>query len=393
VAGSPAHEGEETFVMSALRWGATALFLAALIVQGARAADTAALLKQIKAIGTEGNGNTDAATAWKELAASAPEMLPVMLAGMDDAGVVASNWLRSAVDAVAEKALLSGKSLPAAELEAFVKDTKHKPAGRRIAYELLVKADRTAPERLLPGMLLDPGHELRRDAVALAIAAAAKALDADDKEAAAAAYRKALTGAVDQDQVDAITKQLKQLGVAVDLPAHFGMIRHWHLVTPFDNTEMAGFKVAYPPEKGVDLNAVYKGKKGDEVRWKPYTTTDDYGKVDLNQAAGKSKGAIAYAYAEVWSEAERPVQVRAGSFNAVKIFLNGKEIYARDEYHHGMRLDQHIGSGTLKKGRNEVLLKVCQNEQEEAWAQAWIFQVRLTDAVGQAVPFTQPKKE
>jgi hypothetical protein len=110
---------------------------------------------------------------------------------------------------------------------------------------------------------------------------------------------------------------------------------------------MAGFKVAHPPEKGVDLKAVYQGKKGDEVRWKPHTTTDEYGKVDLNQVIGKTKGAIAFGFAEVWSEEERPIQMRAGSFNAVKLFLNGKEIYGRDEYHHGMRLDQHVGSGTL----------------------------------------------
>ncbi len=130
---------------------------------------------------------------------------------------------------------------------------------------------------------------------------------------------------------------------------------------------MAGFKIAYAPEKGVDLSAVYKGKKDQEVRWKPVTTTDKYGKVDLNEAIGKLKGSIAYAYAVVESPEERPVQVRAGSFNAVKMFLNGKEIYFRDEYHHGMRLDQHVGSGTLKKGKNEILIKVCQNEQEEVW--------------------------
>ena len=42
-----------------------------------------------------------------------------------------------------------------------------------------------------------------------------------------------------------------------------------------------------------------------------------------------------------------------------------------------MRVDQHIGTGTLKKGKNEVLIKVCQNEQTEQWAQLWTFQVAL----------------
>ena len=41
----------------------------------------------------------------------------------------------------------------------------------------------------------------------------------------------------------------------------------------------------------------------------------------------------------------------------------------------------------LRKGRNEVLLKVCQNEQKDDWAQTWSFQARLCDALGGAVPF------
>ncbi len=379
--------------MIRMRRRAFALLTVALSILHARAADPATLLKQIRAVGAEGKGNDEAAKAWKELSASGPEALPAILAGMDGGSVVATNWLRSIADAVAEKAAAAGKPLPAAELEAFVKDTKHSPAARRIAYELLVKADNTTPERLLPGLLLDPSHELRRDAVDFALAAAKKALEKGEKEAAAAGFRKALTGAVDQDHVDAITKLLEPLGSKVDLPAHFGFIRDWHLATPFDNTDMAGFAVAYPPEKGVDLKAVYKGKKDDEARWKPHTTTDAYGSVNLNEALGKLKSTIAYAYAVVDSPEERPVQVRAGSINAVKIFLNGKEIYAREEYHHGTRLDQYVANGILKKGKNEILLKVCQNDQTDSWAQDWKFQVRLTDAVGQAVPFTQAKKD
>ncbi len=57
-----------------------------------------------------------------------------------------------------------------------------------------------------------------------------------------------------------------------------------------------------------------------------------------------------------------------------------------------MRLDQYAAKGTLKKGRNEILLKVCQNEQTEEYAQVWMFQARLSDATGVAVPFTQPKE-
>ena len=106
------------------------------------------------------------------------------------------------------------------------------------------------------------------------------------------------------------------------------------------------------------------------------------GVVDLTKVFGKLKGAVVYGHAVVEAEREQPVEVRAGSFNALRIYLNGKEIYFRNEYHHGMTMDQHIGKGTLKAGRNEVLIKVCQNEQTEPWAQSWSFQLRLSDALG-----------
>ena len=63
------------------------------------------------------------------------------------------------------------------------------------------------------------------------------------------------------------------------------------------------------------------------------------------------------------------------------MFLNGKEVFAREEYHHGRWPDQYVARARLKEGRNELLLKVCQNEQSEVWAQDWNFQVRLCDPI------------
>jgi hypothetical protein len=367
--------------------GAVAAVL--MLAVAAPAAD--ALLERLRSVGREGAGNAEAAAAWKEVSARGPEALPEVLAAMDGAGPVASNWLRTAADAIAERAVAARKPLPVGRLEDFLKDTTHAPAARRIAYEWLARADDTTPGRLLPGLLHDPSPELRRDAVAAAIEQA-RAVDAGIRKAeAVAAWRKALGGACDKDQVDEISRQLKALGEQVDLAAHFGCVRRWHLAAPFDHIRGVGFDAVYPPEKGVELSAAYKGKNGAEVRWKPHTTTDPYGKVDLNKAIGKEKGAIVYAYAVIDSPAARPVEVRAGSMNAIKIFLNGKEIFARNEYHHGMTMDQYTGKGMLKAGRNEVLLKVCQNEQTEPWAQEWAFQARLCDATGVAVPWTEVK--
>ena len=80
------------------------------------------------------------------------------------------------------------------------------------------------------------------------------------------------------------------------------------------------------------------------------------------------------------------MQVRVGTENAVRLFVNGRPIFSREEYHHGMRIDQHVAPATLRAGRNEILLKVCQNEQKEDWAQKWSFQLRITDTAGAKVP-------
>lgn len=349
-------------------------------------------LERLKAVGREGAGNEAAARAWRDVVQQGATMLPPLLQAMDDTDVASANWLRTAGDAIVEQTLASGDSLPIDALKQFVQQTRHNGAARRLAYEWLCRADAKTPDRLLPGMLQDPSPELRRDAVAAVLKQAQSQLDKGNEDAARTAYRRALTGACDKDQVELLTKALDKLGVPIDVAAHFGFVRQWQLLAPFDNHDGIGFNAVYPPEKSIDLKAVYKGKDGKEARWTAFTTTDSYGAVDLNKVRGKQQGVVAYAYAAIESPKEQSIQIRAGSLNAIKIFLNGKEIFHCEEYHHGIDMDQYTAKATLKAGRNELLLKVCQNEQKEEWAQAWGFQARLCDAVGSAIPFTFAKK-
>jgi hypothetical protein len=307
-------------------------------------------LEALRAVGPEGAGHEAAAAAWKKVVARG-ELLPV-LSAFDGTSPRAANWLRAAAD-----------SLPAGDakaLEAFALDVRRHPEARAIAF---FRLDGRA--RLLAGMLDDPGRELRRAAVAHAMAGATTMED----------WAKLLGHARDRDQVDAIARKIKELGGKADLLAHGGFLTRWQVFAPFDNKDMKGFAVAYGPESG-------ERKEPKDVE-----TSDSAGKVDLNAAIGKQKGVVAYAFAAVDAPAERDVELRVATNNAVKIFLNGALLAFRDEYHHGMKLDQYVGRARLKKGRNEVLLKICQNEQKEDWAQSWSFQARLCDALGGAVPF------
>jgi hypothetical protein len=355
------------------------------IVTLVQAGETESLLAQIQAIGKEGKGNPQARQAWKALVAQGPSALLPILNAIDENQPVVANWLRSAVDAIAENELAAGRSLPKAALEKFALDTHKDGRSRRQAYELILRLDPQAADRFLPQMLQDPSVELRRDAVAVVLREAQRLLDAKDAEAAKRTFQKALAGARDKDQVDAIAKQLKTLGTEVDLAAHFGFLPTWHLIGPFEGKDDSGFATAYPPEKGVDLEASYTGKQDAKLTWNVHTTTDPYGMVDLNKAIAKHMGAVAYAYTVVEAPQAGPVEIRVGSNNAVKVFLNGQPLLAHEEYHHGLRMDQYVAKGQLRAGKNAILLKICQNEQTEQWAQQWSFQARLCDAVGTAL--------
>jgi hypothetical protein len=363
-------------------WRALALLL--LLPALASAADVSDLVKRVKAVGREGAGNSEAAAAWKELSRRGTDAIVPLLGALDGASPVAANWLRSAVDAIVQRETAANRPLPVKDLEAFLRDTRHPGNARRLAFELICQADPAARERLLPTFLNDPGAELRFDAVAAAFAKA-KALPNDSADAKDQ-LRTLLDSARDVAQTEEIAKELERRGSPVDLVKHYALITTWHLTAGFDNTDGKGFQAVYPPEQGVDIAGRFQGKDGKEISWKPQTTAEKTGAIDLNKALGKEKNSVAYALVVVESPVERPVEVRAASATAIKIWVNGKEVLAREVYHQSFEPDSHTAATTLKAGRNTVLVKVCQNNQTEDWAQNWMFQLRFTDSLGAGVP-------
>ena len=229
----------------------------------------------------------------------------------------------------------------------------------------------------------DPSLALRRRAIAQGISE----LESTQPEGTVAIslLRNLLSSARDIDQIKDLTKRLEDRGQHVDLPLLFGFVTDWHLIAPFDNTAKSGFDKVYPPERDVDLNKSYSGKNGKAVRWVPYSTEDSYGMVNLKEVFGKNKGSVAYAFVEFNAVSTGPIELRLGCINANKVWLNGKLVTSNHVYHSGTAIDQYTGSGHLRKGRNEILLKICENEQTENWAQDWQFQLRVCDELGTAV--------
>lgn len=338
-------------------------------------------LAKIKAVGREGQGNESASAAWKTLVKSGGSALLPTLAAFDSSNPTAANWLRSAIDAIVQSETKAGHKLPADELQAFIKRKSHDPAARRIAYELFAKVDPKTASNMILSMIDDPSLELRRDAIDSNLKLAK---DNTPK------LTELFLAARDIDQVQEIGKLLKKTDD--EITRHFGFVERWHVVGPFDSTKGEGFGKAYPPESVVDLSATYLGKADTKIAWKAVVAkldpkSKDYAMVDLNTELGKHKDSAAYAFAVVEVPNDVSVELRAGSITSIKMFLNGKSVFERDEYHHGHVMDQHVGKATLKAGKNELLVKICQNNQTEQWAQNWAFQLRICDSTGGAIPF------
>lgn len=311
------------------------------------------------------------------------------LAGPDMIGPLTENWLRAAVDAIAERELASTGALPKLELEEFTLDESRSPRARRIAYEWLKRVDESAPSRLLPKMLDDESLELRYEAIAKVMDEAKIATDDDLK---LKKFQRALKSARDKTQLKECAEALTELGKKPNMAKQVGFLTNWKVVGPFDNTDRKGFNAIHFDVSIIDFDAEYEGKHG-TVRWKEATAEQEdlekLGYVDLNAALVEEKSVLAYAATTFLSSAKQQVECRYETKEATKLWINGEEVAVNNVYHSGGGFDQYIVPCNFKKGPNQIVIKVCQNEQTQPWTKPWDFRLRVTDSLGGAI--TQAK--
>lgn len=366
---------------------AQSLFLACLVgmifaaTAKAQNAELQAAINTIKAVDVDGQGHDEAIKAVAILNNATAADVPAMLQGMQGANKLALNWLRGSIQSALNKG-----PMPRQEIEAYLNNQSGSHMGRLMAFELLSEADDSFAENNVSRMLEDPSLPLRQLAVADFIKKAEEAEEAAD---AIGMLAHALPHAREVGQIVSIARMLDERGIKINVQAQLGVIPNWHIVGKFDHTKEQGFDKAMGPEKdpaNVDLEASYDDSKtGDAVTWQSYNTLDPTGAVDLNELLGEEKGVIAYACMEFNAAEDQDVDIRIGCINGNKVWVNGEEILNNEIYHVGMMTDQFIGKAKLKKGVNQILIKVCQNEQTQPWANLWSFQLRVCEADGKAV--------
>ncbi len=152
----------------------------------------------------------------------------------------------------------------------------------------------------------------------------------------------------------------------------------WSIIGPFNNTDGIGYNEVYIPEDTtqIDTAAKYDGVDG-QVGWKKRVDDTVDGFVDLDKiCGGKANWVTAYAWTVVTAPDEREAQIRLGSNDQAKVWLNGEEVFAYSESR-SAAIDQNAIPVTLKAGENSILVKLC---DEMGF---WGFYLRLTDADGE----------
>jgi len=317
-----------------------------------------------------------ASLAAKELARESDLNTLQVLEAMRGASSIGKNWLLGIANTAQRK-----KPVSKQELEGFLKDTKQDAEARYTVFRWLTEGDDQSRNQWLETMLDDPSPELRYEAIAKAL---------EPKELSVERLKTLLDVARQPEQIVDLIARLDKQGVKVNQSQHFGFLSTWKLIGPFDNTGSKSFDTVYPIESdwvNGKIADTYQGRSSD-VKWIAETSEDPDGLIDLAKLYNNEKGCVIYGVTEIEVPNATRCEIRIGCINAQKLWVNGELVIANEVYHTGMQVDQYIAPIELKAGKNRILIKVCQNEQKEAWAQRYIFQARICDSTGKAIPYT-----
>ncbi|WP_296946528.1 hypothetical protein [uncultured Massilia sp.] len=142
----------------------------------------------------------------------------------------------------------------------------------------------------------------------------------------------------------------------------------WYVIGPFEGQGGASRDAVYPPERGVDLDAVYYGKNDLPVRW-TWQQDPSYPTIPRPRA----EHAVYYAWTEVNVEEDVDLWVSIGADDDSKMWFNDRLVWISADgdkpwYRQAFTaMDAEIGARNLAegqrklhftKGRNTILFKL-----------------------------------
>lgn len=370
------------------------------------------LVNAVNGVGDQGIGHDAAMTqmrSWLGDDSPAVERLFATLDAMGQANPRGKNWMRMIVSDLRNR--IDGDDALRDRLRVFFDDRSRDPDARYWVYRELVNLagpDESVQADLLDRSTDDPSLPLRFLAIQKVIDETDTVIvdqgDDDIRADVTGRLAAALPLARNPEQLKQITAALAGLGQDVDLSTQLAMVTSWWIAAPFDNTGGGGFDAIYEIEQAMIENPLVApeperilvgGKKA--VTWQKHSTDESMGLLDLNPIYDGEKEAVAYAFCLLDITADELTddrfEARLGSINANKVWVNGTLVMSNEIYHSGNSIDQYVRTCPLRPGVNSVLLKICQNDQTQPWAQDWQFQFRLTDSTGRGIAFQMVSPE
>jgi len=136
----------------------------------------------------------------------------------------------------------------------------------------------------------------------------------------------------------------------------------WYIAGPFGGHGAASHDTVYPPELGVDLDAVYNGKNRLPLQWQ-YVPASTYPLVPPQRA----ENAVFYAYTEIRVDRDTNVWFNVGADDDSKMWVNDDLIWSSNKgdkpwYHQPFyHLHKEMAQYNLVEGRVRVHLHVGPN--------------------------------
>ena len=174
-----------------------------------------------------------------------------------------------------------------------------------------------------------------------------------------------------------------------DGPSEYGKVfmsmnPDWYVIGPFDYPDEHSYDLSYPPEKEQIIGKTYTGKNGAQCVWTRPFRSEKAGcvRLDMVDQFAKEEWYIFYALGFYYSPVERNCQMRIGTDDTSKVWINDKLVQTC-KVHRGIVVDNDIVPVTLKEGWNKVVVKIGQGTGGVG------FLVRFTDDKGVTLPDLQ----
>jgi len=149
---------------------------------------------------------------------------------------------------------------------------------------------------------------------------------------------------------------------------------NWYVVGPFSLGNFSGFHHSYAPEAKTELTAQYENN-GKSLKWIPASDGHFDGYIDLKKIFEQSTWSVGYGLIYVYSPDQRKVQIRLGSDETIKVWLNDKQVW-QHFLAKTANLDRDLVTVLLNPGYNKLLVKVTNSIND------WCYFLRITDENG-----------